>query len=104
MKQQELVCFSQNHRMSEVERDHFRSSGLTSLLKLDPLEHTVQGHVQSDFEYLQRMRLHNLSGQPVNFCENCKPMNHLNNQAKSNGFLVLLLEERPISQKKFAEI
>lgn len=83
----------------KVGRDHWRSSGSTSLLKQDPLDHITQGHVESDFEYLQRMSFHNLCGQPVNFCESCKRMNLLNNQTKSIGFLVLLIEERYFTEK-----
>ena len=53
------------HRMVEVGRDLWRSSGPTSLLKQGHLKLVAQDHVQMDFEDLQGWRLHNLSGQPV---------------------------------------
>uniref|UniRef100_A0A8B9PTS4 Tectonin beta-propeller repeat containing 2 n=1 Tax=Apteryx owenii TaxID=8824 RepID=A0A8B9PTS4_APTOW len=56
---------SQNHRIAEVGRDLWRSSSPTPLLKQGHLEHIVQDRIQACFEYLQRRRLHNLSGQPV---------------------------------------
>ena len=51
--------------MVEVGRDLWRSSSPISLLKQDLLERITQGYVQVAFEYLQGMRLHSLSGQPV---------------------------------------
>ncbi|KFV81554.1 Y-box-binding protein 3, partial [Struthio camelus australis] len=54
-----------NHSMVEVGRDLWRSSSPTSLLQQGPLEHIAQDRVQAGFEYLQRRRLHHLSGQPV---------------------------------------
>ena len=61
-----LSCFeSQNHRMVEVGRDLWRSSGPTPVLKQGHLELVAQAHGQMAFEYLQGWRLHNLPGQPV---------------------------------------
>ena len=54
---------AQNHRIVEVGRDLWRSSGPTTLLKQGHLEQVVQDCVQTAFEYLQG--LHHLSGQPV---------------------------------------
>jgi len=56
---------SQNHRMVEVGRGFWRSSGPNPLLKQGHLELVAQDHPQMDFEYLQAWRIHNLSGQPV---------------------------------------
>ena len=56
---------SQNHRMEWVGRDLWRSSSPNSLLEQDHLEQVAQDGIQAGFEYLQRRRLHNLSGQPV---------------------------------------
>lgn len=46
------IClfFSQNHRMHEAWRDHWRSSGPTSLVKKGHLEQDAQHHVQMPFE------------------------------------------------------
>jgi len=56
---------SQNHRAVGVGRDLCGSSSLASLPKQGYLEQVAQDLVQVGFEYLQRRRLHNLSGQPV---------------------------------------
>ena len=42
-----------NHRMVEVGRDLWRSSGPNPLLKQGHLEPVAQDHVQMAFEYLQ---------------------------------------------------
>ena len=62
---QPVLPTSQNHRLAEVGRDVWRSSGLTPLLKQGHLEMVAQDHAQMAFEYLQGWRLHNLTGQPV---------------------------------------
>ncbi|KAK4810494.1 hypothetical protein QYF61_004274, partial [Mycteria americana] len=54
-----------NHRMVEVGRDLWRSSGPTPLCQQGHLEPVAQDHVQTAFEHLQGGRLHNLPGQPV---------------------------------------
>ena len=54
-----------NHRMAEVRRDLWRSSGPTLLLKQGHLELVAQDYIQMAFEYLQQWRLRNLSGQPM---------------------------------------
>ena len=46
------ITESQNHRMVEAERDLWRSSGPTLLLKQGHLEPAAQDHVQTAFEYL----------------------------------------------------
>ena len=56
---------SQNHRMVEVARGLCGSSSPTPLPKQGHLEQIAQDLIQVHFEYLQRRRLHNLSGQPV---------------------------------------
>ena len=56
---------SQNHRMLGVGRDLCRSSSPPPLPKQGHLEWAAQDLVQVDLEYLQRRRMHNLSGQPV---------------------------------------
>jgi len=53
------------HRMAEVGRDLWRSSGPSPLLKQDHLEQVAQDHVQMASEYLQGWRLHSLFGQPL---------------------------------------
>ena len=58
-------AWSQNHRMAGVGRDLWRSPSPTPLSKQDHLEQVAQDCVQAGFEYLQRRRLHNPSGQPV---------------------------------------
>ena len=55
---------SQNHRMVGVGRDLCGSSP-TSLPKQGHLQQAAQDLVQAGLEYLQRRRLHSLSGQPV---------------------------------------
>jgi len=52
---------SQNHRMVGVGR----ASGPTPLPKEVHLQQAAQDLLQVSLEYLQRRRLHNLSGQPV---------------------------------------
>ena len=56
---------SQNHGVTEVRRDLWRSSSPNALLKQSQLEPVAQDHIQTATEYLQRGRLHNLSVQPV---------------------------------------
>jgi len=56
---------SQNHRMFRVGRDLCGSSSPTPLLKQGHLQQAVEDFVQVGLEYLQRRRIHNLSGQPV---------------------------------------
>jgi len=51
--------------MVEVGRDLQRPPGPTPLLKQGHLELIAQDCVQTASEYLQRWRLHKLSGQPV---------------------------------------
>jgi len=63
--------FTQNLRMVGVARDLWRSSSPTTLLKQFHLEQVAQDLVQVGFEYLQRRRLHNPSGQPVPV--HCRP-------------------------------
>jgi len=55
----------QNHRMVGVGRDLWGSSSPIPLPKQVHLEQTAQDLVQVGFEYLQRRRIHNLSGEPV---------------------------------------
>ena len=56
---------SQNHRMLGVGRDLCESSSPTPVPKQGHLEQIAQDLVQAGLEYLQRRRIHNLSGQPV---------------------------------------
>jgi len=56
---------SQNHRMLEVGRDLCGSSSPTPVPKQGHLEQAAQDLVQAGLEYLQRRRIHSLSGQPV---------------------------------------
>jgi len=51
--------------MVEVGRHLCGSSGPTPLPKQSHLDQVAQDLIQAGFEYLQRRRLHNLSGQPV---------------------------------------
>jgi len=60
-----LMLQSQNHRMLGVGRDLCGSSSPTPLRKKGHPEQAAQDLVQAGLEYLQRRRLHNLSGQPV---------------------------------------
>jgi len=55
----------QNHRMFGVGRDLGGSPSPTPLPKQGHLEQAAQDLVQAGPEYLQRWRLHNLSGQSV---------------------------------------
>jgi len=57
--------FSQNHRIVGVGRDLWGSSGPTPLPKQGHLEQAAQDLIQVGIEYLQRRRLHNLSGQTL---------------------------------------
>jgi len=52
--------------MVGVGRDLCGSSSSTPLPKQGHLEQAAQDLVQVDLEYLQRRRLHNLPGQPLN--------------------------------------
>ena len=56
---------SQNHRVVGVGRDLCGSSRPTPLPKQGHLQQAAQDLVQAGLQYLQRRRLHNLSGQPV---------------------------------------
>lgn len=56
---------SQNHRISEVGREHLRLSSPIPVFKKGQLEQTAQDHVQSDFAYLHRWKHHSLSGLSV---------------------------------------
>jgi len=51
--------------MARVERDLWGSPSPTPLPKQGHLEQVAKRLVQAGFEYLQRRRIHNLSGQPV---------------------------------------
>jgi len=65
---------SQNYRIIRVGRDFWRlSSPIPS--KADSLHQVAQESVQVGFEYLQRRRLHKLSGQPVPLL--CHPQSQL---------------------------
>ena len=55
----------QNHRMAGFGRDLCGSSSPSAMLKLGHLEQAAQELFQVGLEYLQRRRLHSLSGQPV---------------------------------------
>jgi len=55
----------QSHRMSGVGRDLCGSSSATPLPKQGHLQQAAQDLVQAGLEYLQRRRIHNLSGQPI---------------------------------------
>jgi len=56
---------SQNHRIVGVGRDLWGSSSPAPLPKQGHLQQAAQDLVQAGLEYLQRRRLHNLTGQPV---------------------------------------
>ena len=56
---------SQNHRMVGVGRDLWGSSSPTPLTKQGHLQQAAQDRGQVGLEYLQKRRLHNLSGHPV---------------------------------------
>ena len=60
-----LNATSQNRRMIGVGRDLCGSSGPTPLPKQGHLQQAAQNVIQVVFEYLQRSRIHNLSGRPV---------------------------------------
>jgi len=60
-----LCLYRQNHRMVGIGRDLCGSSSPTPLPKQGHLQQAAQDPVQDDLEYLQRRRLHSLSGQPV---------------------------------------
>jgi len=59
------VLLSQNHRMLGDGKDLCGPSSPTPLLKQGHLQQAAQDFVQADLEYLQRRRIHTLSGQPV---------------------------------------
>lgn len=59
------MLFAFHQRISEVGRNLWRSSTPTPPAKEDSLQHVAQESLQMGFEYLQRRRFHNLSGQPV---------------------------------------
>lgn len=76
LKLQEKFCFPFPETQSgSVERDHWRSSGPSSLLKQVSPEHRAQGCVHEAFEYLQRRRLHNLELSPGRFGLQLTPLN-----------------------------
>ena len=54
-----------HHRTAGIGRDLWRSPCPTPLPKQGHLEQAAQDLVQAEFEYLQRRRLHDPSGQPV---------------------------------------
>ena len=56
---------SQNHRIVDIGRDLWGPSSPTPMPKQGHLEQDAQDHIQEDFEYHRRRRLHNPSGQPV---------------------------------------
>jgi len=56
---------SQNHSMLEVGRSLWGSSSPTALPKHGHLKQVAQDLVQEGFEYLQRIIIHNPSGQAV---------------------------------------
>lgn len=60
-----LDCLSQNYSMVEVGSGLWKSSGLNSLLKQGHLQLIAQDHIQTEFEYLQKWRMHKLSGHPM---------------------------------------
>lgn len=51
--------------MVSIRRDLWRTSSPIPVLKKAYLEQAVQDCVQVGFEYFQRRRVHNFSGQPV---------------------------------------
>jgi len=59
------ITESQNHRMVGTGKDLCGSSRPTPLPKQGHLQQAAQDLIQEGFEYLQRKRLHNPSGQPV---------------------------------------
>jgi len=63
---------SQNHRMVGAGRDLCGSSSPTTLPKQGHLQQAAEDLVQADLEYLQRRRMHNLSGQPVPVLLQCQ--------------------------------
>jgi len=63
--EEKLALHPQNHRLVEVGRDLCGSSSPTPLPKQGHLQQAAQDLVHAGFEYLQRRRLHNLPGQPV---------------------------------------
>jgi len=60
-----FLQFLQNHRMVGVARDLWGPSSPTPLPKQDHVEQAAHDLVQAGFEYLQRRRLHSLSGKPI---------------------------------------
>ena len=65
LRKSNIITESQNHRMVGVGRDLCGSSSPTQLPKQSHLQQAAQDLVQAGLEYLQRRRIHNLSGQPV---------------------------------------
>ncbi|KAM6343521.1 zinc transporter 7 isoform 3-T7 [Alca torda] len=59
------IKVSQNHRMVGIGKDLWRSCSPNPLPEQGHLEQAAQERIQRGFEYLQRRRLRNLSGQPV---------------------------------------
>jgi len=59
-----LLTFTE-YRVVGIRRELRRSSSPTPLPKQVHIEQAAQDPVQASFEYIQRRRLHNLSGQPV---------------------------------------
>lgn len=72
-----LCLESQNHKMSGVGEDLWRSSGSTALLKEGYLEPADQSHIDAALEVLKRPD--NLSRQPLPvLCQPCQTWDHFN--------------------------
>jgi len=56
---------ARNHRSISVGRDLWGSSSPTPLPEQGHLQQAAQDLIHVSFEYLQRRRIHNLSGLPV---------------------------------------
>jgi len=65
INEQRDSCCIQSNRMVGIGSDLFGSSSPTLLPKQGHLQQAAQDLDQVGLEYLQRRRLHNLSGQPV---------------------------------------
>jgi len=70
--------------MVGVGRDLCGSSGPTTLLKQGHLQQAAQDFVQAGLEYLQRKRIHKLSGQPVPVLRQHGTMRHENHETYLN--------------------
>lgn len=61
-----MNLFSQNHRVTEVQGDFWRSSDPALPAEAGVrLQQAAEDHVQMFFQYLQGWTLHNLSGKPL---------------------------------------